>query len=57
MLTVSDSRRMRARVRAIGKVAAAMRRYLPTEELAFLMELSIEPVATPMELLDAVTSK
>jgi glyoxylase-like metal-dependent hydrolase (beta-lactamase superfamily II) len=33
-------------------VVALMKNYLPTEELAFLMELSIEPVATKLGLLE-----
>jgi glyoxylase-like metal-dependent hydrolase (beta-lactamase superfamily II) len=36
---------------AHASVLAAMMEYLPTDELAFLMELSIEPVATQLGLL------
>jgi len=42
---------------AQAQVVAAMRRYLPGEELAFLMELSVEPVARQMGLIgDTVRS-
>src|SRR5262245_7079924 len=34
-------------------VVAEMRRYLPTDELAFLMELSVEPVAAQLGLVAA----
>jgi glyoxylase-like metal-dependent hydrolase (beta-lactamase superfamily II) len=36
---------------AHAHVVATMRRYLPTDDLAFLMELSVEPIATQMGLL------
>jgi hypothetical protein len=36
---------------AKAAVVAAMKRYLPTDELQFLMELSIEPVASALGLL------
>jgi glyoxylase-like metal-dependent hydrolase (beta-lactamase superfamily II) len=35
-----------------AEVVAAMRAYLPAEELAFLMELSVEPVAAQLGLLE-----
>jgi glyoxylase-like metal-dependent hydrolase (beta-lactamase superfamily II) len=38
---------------AHAAVVAAMTAYLPAEELRFLMELSIEPVAAQLELIDA----
>jgi glyoxylase-like metal-dependent hydrolase (beta-lactamase superfamily II) len=37
---------------AKAAVVAAMRAYLPAEELAFLMELSVEPVAAQLGLLE-----
>jgi glyoxylase-like metal-dependent hydrolase (beta-lactamase superfamily II) len=36
---------------AHADVVAAMRRYLPTDDLAFLMELSVDPIATQLGLL------
>jgi glyoxylase-like metal-dependent hydrolase (beta-lactamase superfamily II) len=39
--------------RAQGEVVAAMREYLPSEDLLFLMELSVEPVAAELGLLEA----
>jgi glyoxylase-like metal-dependent hydrolase (beta-lactamase superfamily II) len=38
---------------AHGQVVAAMTRFLPTDELQFLMELSIEPVAQQLGLIPA----
>jgi hypothetical protein len=35
---------------AQAEVVATMRRFLPTDELQFLMELSIEPVAAQLGL-------
>ena len=37
---------------AHDEVVAAMRRYLPTDRLAFLMELSVDPLAAQMELVE-----
>jgi glyoxylase-like metal-dependent hydrolase (beta-lactamase superfamily II) len=37
-------------------VVAAMKEYLPSEELAFLMELSVEPVAAKLGLLPAAAA-
>lgn len=39
------------REQANAEVATAMKRFLPTDELSFLMELSIEPVAAKLGLL------
>jgi glyoxylase-like metal-dependent hydrolase (beta-lactamase superfamily II) len=36
---------------AHAAVVAAMKRYLPTDDLAFLMDLSVDPVATQLGLL------
>jgi glyoxylase-like metal-dependent hydrolase (beta-lactamase superfamily II) len=42
--------------RAAGeRVVAEMRRFLPTEELAFLMELSVEPLARRLGMVSAAT--
>jgi hypothetical protein len=38
-----------------GPVVARMKEYEPTDELPFLMELSIEPVAQQLSLLSATT--
>ena len=40
---------------AQAEVVAEMKRFLPTEELSFLMELSVEPVAAQMGLVGAAT--
>jgi hypothetical protein len=37
---------------AHAEVVATMKRYLPTDELEFLMDLSIEPVAAGMGLIE-----
>ena len=37
------------------RVVAEMRRFLPTEELAFLMELSVEPLARELGMVAAAT--
>jgi glyoxylase-like metal-dependent hydrolase (beta-lactamase superfamily II) len=39
--------------RAQAEVVAEMKRFLPTEELSFLMELSVEPVAAQLGLVGA----
>jgi glyoxylase-like metal-dependent hydrolase (beta-lactamase superfamily II) len=41
------------REEAKAEVIAAMKRFLPTEELSFLMELSVEPVAAQLGLVAA----
>ena len=38
---------------AQAEVVAEMKRFLPTEELSFLMELSVEPVAAQLGLVAA----
>jgi hypothetical protein len=56
MLTVSDGRELRRRVEVPilapqgVHALAAMHRYLPTDELSFLMELSVDPVAAQLGL-------
>jgi glyoxylase-like metal-dependent hydrolase (beta-lactamase superfamily II) len=40
---------------AQAEVVAEMKRFLPTEELSFLMELSVEPVASQLGLVGAAT--
>jgi glyoxylase-like metal-dependent hydrolase (beta-lactamase superfamily II) len=40
---------------AQAEVVAEMKRFLPTEELSFLMELSVEPVAAQLGLVGAAT--
>jgi glyoxylase-like metal-dependent hydrolase (beta-lactamase superfamily II) len=40
---------------AQAEVIAEMKRFLPTEELSFLMELSVEPVAAQLGLVGAAT--
>src|SRR5439155_25981758 len=44
------------RVEAAAAVVSAMRDYLPGDDLQFLMELSIEPIAAQLELIPRAAS-